>query len=86
MIQLASREIVHLTGKRAAAGFHDCKQGQLVISAVELELKGLCDLYDPKRLRQTGSLALRDGKILTARSLAGERVWNTAPARRPAQS
>lgn len=85
VIQLAFGEIVHLTGKRAAAGFHECKVGQLVISAVELKLNGPCDLYDPKRLRQTGSLALRDGKILTARSMSGVRIWNTPPARRRAQ-
>ncbi|MFT4961369.1 MAG: competence protein ComEC [Paracoccaceae bacterium] len=85
VIQVGSAEIVHLTGKRAAAGFHDCKPGQVVISAVELKLTGPCDLYDPKRLRQTGSLAVRDGKILTAKSVSGDRIWNTTPARRRTQ-
>ncbi len=82
IIEMESGEIVHLTGKRVAAGFRDCKPGQLVISAVELELNGPCDLYDPKRLRQTGSLALRDGQIITARSVSGNRIWNTQPTRR----
>ena len=85
VIQVGSAEIVHLTGKRAAASFQDCKPAQVVISAVELKLNGPCDLYDPKRLRQTGSLAFHNGKILTARSVSGDRIWNTPPTRRRAK-
>jgi competence protein ComEC len=81
VFETALGEIVHLNGKRAAAGFRDCKAGQLVISSVELKLNGLCEVYDPKRLRQTGSLALWDGQVVTARSVSGNRIWNTQPAR-----
>jgi competence protein ComEC len=81
VFETASGEVVHLNGKRAAAAFRDCKAGQLVISSVELKLNGPCEVYDPKRLRQTGSLALWDGQVVTARSVSGNRIWNTQPAR-----
>jgi competence protein ComEC len=86
VFEMAFGEIIHVTGKRAAAGIQDCKPGQLVISSVALKLSGPCDVYDPKRLRQTGSLALYDGKILTARSASGNRIWNTPPIRRHKQN
>lgn len=82
IIQALSGEIVHVTGKRAAAGFDHCSQGQIVVSAVELDFDGPCEIFDPKRLRKTGSLAIHDGKIITAASLSGQRLWNTRPARR----
>jgi competence protein ComEC len=81
VIQTASREIVHITGKRAAAGFDDCKAGQVVIVSVPLELNGPCEVFDQKRLRATGSLAITDKDILSARDLSGRRIWNTRPAR-----
>lgn len=77
-------EIVHLNGKRAAADFESCKPEQLVISSVELKLSGPCEVYDPKRLRKTGSLAIRKGQISTARSVSGDRIWNTQSPRRSA--
>ncbi|MBV1925983.1 MAG: competence protein, partial [Rhodobacteraceae bacterium] len=82
VFKMADGEIVHLNGKRAAAGFDDCRQGQLVISSVELKLSGPCDVYDPKRLRKTGSLAIREGQLFTARSVSGDRIWNTQSVRR----
>lgn len=81
IITTSFRKIIHLTGKRAAAQFQKCQAGQLVISSVELALRGPCEVYDPKRLRQTGSLAIQDGKIITAKSLSGQRLWNTRPPR-----
>lgn len=74
-------EIVHVIGKRAAAGFDRCKAGQVIVASVPLTLAGPCEVFDPKRLRRTGSLAITGKGILTARDLSGRRIWNTPPAR-----
>ncbi|WP_170774230.1 ComEC/Rec2 family competence protein [Ruegeria lacuscaerulensis] len=70
------KELIHLTGKRAASGFGDCTSNQIVIAAVEVDLKGDCDLYDPARLLQTGSLALSGSKVMTSRKIVGDRLWS----------
>lgn len=76
--QLGDLTIVHVIGKRAAAQISDCAQGELVVSSVPITLKGACRVYDPVALRRTGSLAVsRDGTLTSARSVSGQRIWNT---------
>ncbi|WP_367648741.1 hypothetical protein [Ruegeria arenilitoris] len=70
------KEVLHITGKRAAQGISDCKDNQIVISAVALDLNGGCEVFDPKRLLKTGSLALIDGKITTSAEVTGDRLWS----------
>jgi len=77
VVQAGSREIVHVIGKRAAAGFDTCKAGQVVIASAPMALNGPCDVFDPVRLRTTGSLSISDKGITTARDLSGRRIWNT---------
>lgn len=75
-------EIVHLIGKRAVAGFGPCRKEQIVIASVPARIEGPCALYDSRRLRRTGSLAIDDsGAVTTARKRAGYRVWNFSPSR-----
>ncbi|MFK7753634.1 MAG: ComEC/Rec2 family competence protein [Sedimentitalea sp.] len=81
MFDLGTAQIVHVIGKRAAAGFEKCYENQIVIVSVPLALTGPCTIYDPERLRQTGSLAIVDGTVTTARALSGARLWNTRAAR-----
>jgi len=81
-MKTGAREIVHVIGKRAAAGFDECKAGQVIIASVALKLSGPCEVFDIERLRETGSLSITDGKILTARDISGRRIWNTVPKRR----
>lgn len=69
------REIVHVIGKKAAAGFTACAPGQLVIASVEVVVAGACEVYGPKRLRHTGSLALGAQGLTTARESQGRRLW-----------
>jgi competence protein ComEC len=76
----AGRQIVHLIGKRAVAAFQGCAAGQLIVASVPLKRAGKCDVFDPERLRDTGSLAIGETGILTASALAGRRMWT---ARRP---
>ncbi len=81
IVKAGTREIVHVIGKRAAAGFDSCKAGQVVIVSVPMAssaLIGPCEVFDPARLRATGSLAISDKGITTARDLSGRRIWNTA--------
>jgi len=74
--RLPEGELVHVIGKRAAAQFTECRRGQIIISQAALKLSGPCDVYDPERLRRTGSLAIDKGIIRTARETTGARLWN----------
>ena len=77
--------VIHLSGKRALAGFQGCAKGDIVVtSVVAPDLAGSpCDVFDPDRLKQTGSIALNKGKegwqMVTARDLAGDRPWTNWP-------
>lgn len=81
VMSIGKTEIVHVIGKTGAAMIDGCKAGQIVVSSVPLNLTGPCEVFDPKRLIQTGSLAITEQGILTAREAAGQRIWNT-PARK----
>ncbi len=78
VIKTDTLQIVHLIGKRAVAGFDGCKAGQVIIASVPMTRAGPCKVYDLERLRTTGSLAITDKGIVTARDLSGQRIWNTA--------
>ncbi len=82
--------IHHLTGKtapeRAAALCATADPGAIVVlngDWPEGSERYGCDVFDLKRLRRTGALAVRlDGdklEITEGRDSAGERLWNTAP-------
>ncbi|SLN10097.1 ComEC/Rec2 family competence protein [Ruegeria meonggei] len=70
------KELIHITGKRAANGFDECRADQIVVSAVALELRGECGVFDPDLLMKTGSLALTDGRVTTSRETIGNRLWS----------
>ncbi|MBM1814418.1 ComEC/Rec2 family competence protein [Pseudosulfitobacter pseudonitzschiae] len=74
-------ELVHLIGKRALAGFGPCVGGQMVVVSITPDAPlGNCDVYDPKRLRTTGAIALVQGRdgihLRTARQVSGDRMWS----------
>ncbi|MGV6847235.1 MAG: ComEC/Rec2 family competence protein [Marinibacterium sp.] len=79
---LGQAVILHVAGKRAAAAFPGCAPGDIVVANVALSAP--CEVFDPARLRKTGSLALYPGpqgpRLITARDLSGDRIWN--PPRR----
>jgi competence protein ComEC len=91
-----TKAVIHLSGKRALAAFTGCGPGQIVVSSVPAPAltKAGCDVFDPDRLKQTGSIALRGGKggwrMVTARDLAGDRPWTNWPqpdqAKKPDQA
>ncbi|WP_299768454.1 ComEC/Rec2 family competence protein [uncultured Tateyamaria sp.] len=74
--------IVHLSGKRAAAGFSGCAKGDIVVSNTELlDAANLpCLVLSPPILRRTGAIAFVETggglRIRTARDVAGDRMWS----------
>ena len=84
-IALGGQDIIHLSGKRMAAAYSEigepCAEGQIIVSSVKLALSGPCLLFDPVRLRQTGSLAISGGRVTSARDATGARLWNTSQRR-----
>ena len=85
---LAGVPIRQLTGKAAPEALPGaCTGGALVILAADApegwtpQGAGDCDLWDRRRLRRTGSLAIWPGpagglRIVTARDASGTRLWN----------
>ncbi|WP_425070508.1 ComEC/Rec2 family competence protein [Sagittula sp. S175] len=75
----AGVDLVHIQGKKAAANVTECLAGQIVVSSVDLTLSGDCDIFDPKRLAQTGSVAIwaaENGyEAVTAADVSGRRLW-----------
>ncbi|MEO1239174.1 MAG: ComEC/Rec2 family competence protein [Pseudomonadota bacterium] len=85
--QIGAARAIHLTGRGAAGRVEDaCATADLVIFSGEAEPPSECVLFDQARLRDTGALAIfarSDGglRIVSAAERAGQRLWNTRPAR-----
>ena len=80
-LSLGDHTIVHATGKKAAAEvLAECHKVQIIILNVVAEAPQGCDVYDLKRLRKTGALAIQDGpnglEVRTARQATGSRLWS----------
>ncbi len=80
-IQLGKSVIRHATGKVAAAAALDaCDEVAHLIVNVPVTAPEGCRLYDIRRLRETGALAIRSGPeglaITSARDLSGHRLWS----------
>lgn len=79
---LAGTPFSHFTGKGAADRAQAaCTKGALVILSEDWTgSQGPCMIYDTTRLRETGALAVYADadrmRIVTAREVAGDRVWN----------
>ncbi|WP_299552663.1 ComEC/Rec2 family competence protein [uncultured Tateyamaria sp.] len=75
-------QIVHLSGKRAAAAFTGCVKGDIVVSNTDLveATKLPCLVLTPPILRRTGAVALVETggtlHLRTARDVAGDRMWS----------
>ncbi|WP_037315747.1 ComEC/Rec2 family competence protein [Ruegeria halocynthiae] len=74
------KELIHITGKRAARGFDECSENQIIISSVAVDLIGDCGIFGPKRLSETGSLSFLNGKITTSKQAIGNRLWSPGAA------
>ncbi|MBD3663481.1 ComEC/Rec2 family competence protein [Sulfitobacter aestuariivivens] len=84
----ADGRVIHLSGKRAVAAFDGCTAGQVVVTSVVVppNKAAACLTFDPQTLKETGSVALSsdaDGwRMVTARDLAGERLWTHWPGQK----
>jgi competence protein ComEC len=78
--QIAGTFITHLQGTRAAEGFTRCQRGEIVVSSVDLALDGPCEVFDPRRLSTTGSVAITltggGAQMTTAAEVSGRRLWH----------
>jgi competence protein ComEC len=80
-LHLGPAVIRHATGKTAAqAALVGCEEVSLLIVNVPLAAPQGCKLYDIRRLRESGALAIRSGpdglRILSARDVSGRRLWS----------
>ena len=78
----AGLRLIHLSGKRAAAGFEGCGPGDIVVMNTEGKSAAManCLVLDPKRLRATGAVAIvqsgEGAELITARDKSGDRMWS----------
>ena len=79
--QGADNEILHIVGKRGAAQVTGCESRQILIASVPLDITGPCEIFDPRKLRETGSLAIGPEGVTTAMATVGDRLWS--PDRKP---
>ncbi|MBV1868052.1 MAG: ComEC family competence protein [Marinosulfonomonas sp.] len=88
VIDLGAEKLVHLSGRGAAGRVDEsCKSGGIIVLAGKYEGAGVpCLLIDRQRLRGLGSVAVMledEGvKILGARQVSGNRLWNTPGVRK----
>lgn len=80
-VDLGGWQILHVTGKTALADLVGCAGADILISNQTDAVDRPCSVFDIRRLRETGSLALNvaqngDLHIETAHHIAGARPWN----------
>lgn len=80
-LRLGQAVIRHATGKVAAkAALSGCETVSLLIVNVPLTAPQACRLYDIRRLRETGALAIRPGPegllIVSTKDVTGRRLWS----------
>lgn len=79
---LATWQVLQVSGKTALAALNGCDGADILISNVEDAVTRPCLVYDMIRLRDTGALAIdvgEDGRLVvtTAQDVAGSRPWNS---------
>lgn len=83
---VGAARVVNVRGATALAALQGCGGADIVITNQDLPAMAECEVYDIRRLRQTGALAgwTDDGalKLESVRARTGERLWNTADVRR----
>lgn len=86
--QVVDTQILAVRGATALATFQGCGGADLLITDQEYPAMAGCDVFDIRRLRDTGAVAawIEDGKLrlVTVREKTGDRLWNTQSLRRRA--
>lgn len=74
--------LIHVSGKRAVAGFTGCHRGDIVVMNAQMEgpVPPDCLILDPRTLRATGAVALvgagNAARLVSARDVGGDRMWS----------
>jgi len=81
---------VHLFGKGAGERLAaECISGRWIITTAKYDGQGGCQMFDANALKQTGAIAIyadAEGlRVVTAKEMAGERLWNSPAPRRKVQ-
>jgi len=83
---IGDTHVLNLRGSTAVAALDGCGGADIVITNQEMDSIEGCEVFDIRRLRQTGALAgyVEDGTLhlISVRDRTGERIWNTASLRR----
>ena len=78
---LPGLRVTHLRGKRAVTAFSGCEGQEIVVSSTDMPAVPGCEVFDPRRLRDTGAVALwltdTGPRIVTA-AQSGRRLWTGA--------
>lgn len=73
---VGDQRVALVSGKTALADLADCGGATVLITNVVDEAARPCDVYDTRRLRITGAIAIdHTGRIVTVRDLTGTRPW-----------
>ena len=81
IVQVGGMTLLHATGKGASAeALTRCREADLVVVNVAVREPESCEVYDARRLAQTGALAIEKGpegpRVVTARQVTGARLWS----------
>jgi len=81
---------VHLFGKGAGERLAaECVSGRWIITTAKYDGQGGCQMFDANALKQTGAVAIyadaEGPRVITAKEMAGERLWNSPTPRRKDQ-
>lgn len=87
-VSLGGWSIVQVTGKTALAALDDCSGADILIASTPDAETRSCEVFDTKRLRETGALAIdlaENGDLIvkTAQDVSGSRPWNGQVADAP---
>ncbi|CUH81754.1 ComEC family competence protein [Tritonibacter multivorans] len=79
-------KIQHVIGKTGQASLTSCSPGTVLVFSVaagdlgDRLRAGGCTVYDPRTLRDLGSLSIdREGAVTSVRQVTGARLWSGAP-------
>ncbi|AKS46214.1 competence protein ComEC [Octadecabacter temperatus] len=84
--RVGDARVLNVRGSTAVAALDGCGGADIIITNQELDQIDGCNVFDIRRLRQTGALAgyVENGTLtlIGAHERTGERIWNTASLRR----
>ncbi|MDA5555973.1 ComEC/Rec2 family competence protein [Shimia sp. MMG029] len=85
-----SLNVIHVQGKRGLAAFVACIENDFIVFSEDFEGELPCAYTDAQELKESGAIAVylngAEAKRITAREIAGRRIWNDARIRKNVHS